>query len=99
MDNLGFIKLLNRIAENKDGKDLNHYEVATLAYGLISTLPDVNGIDCYIYSEIELFLTMMTKKGVPHHAKCYFAKQCLAIFEKGDRLKKSEIPTPGQENF
>ncbi|WP_413175396.1 hypothetical protein [Anabaena azotica] len=90
------ITQLERIARNnKDGK-LTHHEILVIAHGILNVLDDVMDIDINHINEINLFLTMMTKRA-PHHAKCVMADQCLSLLRKGGEGKKPETLTP--DNF
>lgn len=82
------ITILKKIADNKDGNNLNHHDVRVLAHGLLSILGDIDDIPSYLEDEIELVLTMLTKGGVPHHARCLLAKHCIDFMREGGEEKK-----------
>jgi hypothetical protein len=83
------ISQLKRIADNKNGKYLDHHQVLVIAYGIINVLDDVADIDTFYLGEIELYLRMLTKRS-PHHARCIQAQECINYLRKGCEPKKSE---------
>ncbi|WP_414551469.1 hypothetical protein [Anabaena sp. CCY 0017] len=99
MNKSAILSTLKRIKKNENGKDLTHREVVALAYGLISVLEDITGISNETQEQLELFLRMMTKRGVPHHARCYQAAYCIWLLEADEELKKWQEITPEDELF
>ncbi|GAX37881.1 hypothetical protein [Nodularia sp. NIES-3585] len=86
MNKSALIATLARIAE-KDSK-LTHHEITVFAYGMLSVLPEVTDISPLVDDEVELFLKMLTKQGVPHHARRLQAEHCITLLRKEDDSKK-----------
>ena len=99
MNKSAILATLKRIKKNENGKDLTHRDVVALAYGLISVLEDITDITHETHEQLELFLRMMTKRGVPHHARCYQAAYCIWLLEADDEPKKWQEIVPGYEDF
>jgi hypothetical protein len=88
MNKSAIIPILERISANKDGNKLTHAKVRALAYGILFILDDITDITSRHREEIEAFLKMLTKFGIPHHARCYLAREALTLVEKDDGTKK-----------
>ncbi|WP_016951685.1 hypothetical protein [Anabaena sp. PCC 7108] len=88
MNKSAIIPILERISANKDGNNLTHSKVRVLAYGILFILDDIIDIASQHREEIEAFLKMLTKFGIPHHARCYLAHEALALVKKDDGTKK-----------
>lgn len=85
------ISQLERIARKQN--DLDHHAILVIAYGILNVLDDVADIEISCINEINLFLTMMTKRA-PHHAKRVMAEQCLILLRKGGEGKKLDETKP-----
>ncbi|HYW20317.1 MAG TPA: hypothetical protein VE956_13605 [Nodularia sp. (in: cyanobacteria)] len=97
MNKSAIISTLTRIASQNS--KLNHHEITVFAYGILSVLPEVTDISPLVEDEVDLFLRMLTKQGVPHHARRLQAEHCIDLLRKDDEVKKSEAIAPGAEDF
>lgn len=86
MDN-AIKRQLQRIANNKDGQNLDHHEVTVIAHGLLNLCLE-NTISSSHQEDLELFLRMLCKHQTPHHARCVLAEQCLYYLSLDEDLKK-----------
>lgn len=81
MNKTALITPLWEIAKNSDQMTLTHREVRILGYGLSSVLSDIALNNSETYEQVGLFLTMITKAGLTHQSRSYYAQRCISLLE------------------
>ncbi|BAZ50147.1 hypothetical protein NIES4103_27610 [Nostoc sp. NIES-4103] len=86
----GLKTILERIADNDDGKNLTHKQVRAYARCMLTLVPELQ-IEFSLRPEFQILMAALSTSGLPHYDRCFIASRLLELLAKSSDLKKQAL--------